>query len=109
MKTGGKLIHMSGIHANEGHAWVCDGARENYSDTKYYLEFIDWMDNYFVPSSNWTMDNPGSIYAIGGSYFHLNWGNGDTNENGWYFSSTTSSSVLNANYKYDRRNIYPQP
>lgn len=89
---------------HDGHAWVCDGFKENY------IRLIH---------------NPGTVYEYetAGNYtnwLHMNWGwdgagQGYSNNNGWFFSNQiyvngvqilVNGNAVNPNFQYNRKCIY---
>ena len=94
-------VYMGGIRLdanNEriGHAWVCDGYRENYGRTAYYLMTLDsqelrYYSNEIFFDSEW-----------GSTYYHMNWGYvDDDNVNGWYRDTHISFNLEGVTYNYN--------
>jgi hypothetical protein len=91
-----------------GHAWVCDGMKQESGTTSFFVEFISPY-NYSYYSSDWTLSNPGAAYISDSTnrYFHMNWGWGGSNDN-WFFDNTIL--LPNGyNYNVNRYNFYVKP
>ena len=100
-------IFMSGYPSNSriGHAWVCDGAKETYSVSGYFIEFYvrgEYTSLEYAPSKEELVNASSPIHK----YFHQNWGWGinNTDPNGWYLTSDVSTN--NGNFTKDRECVF---
>lgn len=88
----------------EGHAWVCDGAKETYSVSGYFIEFYvrgEYTSLEFAPS----IENSVNVSSPSTYHFHHNWGlSANSEPNGWYLEDDVSTAI--GNFTYDRTDIY---
>lgn len=83
-------------NGGDGHAWVCDGAKETYSMSGYFIEFYvrgEYTSLEYAPSKEQLVNaSSPAIY-----YFHNNWGwgAGSVDPNGWYLTTDVSTSKGN--------------
>ena len=86
-----------------GHAWVCDGVKDNKHDTWYFVEFFNGSSysnyGFILPT------NPGHCGGYTYTYYHMNWGE-STISNGWVQNNVFPYNV--GNFKDQRKNIYPK-
>jgi hypothetical protein len=88
----------------DGHYWVCDGAHRILSNQLlYYTEWQPYGNGVLTPGW-YSMTFPGVLGGIGYLYFHMNWGWGASNNNGWFAFNDVNSG--NGNYQYARDNWY---
>jgi hypothetical protein len=95
-----------GIERGDGHAWVCDGAREVHYENYFFVEFID---SYYWSYSNKGYTSavyPGLDTGAGYYYFNMNWGWGE-GYNGWFYDNNVNTT--NGNFQYERKNLFVYP
>lgn len=93
----------------DGHAWVCDGVDDQYRETIYFVEFQQgYPGNYYYvsPYDGPTAGSPGEMF-VGVLFFHMNWGWGDNNGNGWFGSNNVT--VNGYDFSHNRKNLYISP
>ena len=94
---------MSGSQSGggDGHAWVCDGLRDDRYDTQYFVEFF--TNGSYGAYVHGTPANP---YVASSSYtyfYHMNWGNAGDGD-GFYIDY--GFPALYQNYQTTRQDIY---
>ena len=73
--------------ASIGHAWVCDGLLHTSTDHTYYIEYLNSVNEYTNYGIT-LITNPGICGHTSHYDFHMNWGWGDSQLNGWYINPT---------------------
>lgn len=100
---------MRGVNTttNEGHFWVCEGAKESLVNQLYfYTENQPYGAGTFTQGM-YSHNNPGIEGGNMYLYFYMCWGLGghrDYHPNGWFVSNNVS--VGESNYQNYRKNIY---
>ena len=89
---------------DDGHAWVCDGVRDDKIKTEFFVEF--WDGSSYNTYGYWTISNPGSFTGSPYTYYHMNWGWGGSH-NDWFYGNNANSG--NGNFQYHRENVYVSP
>ena len=96
-------VFMSGYLSSggAGHAWVCDGLRDDRYDTQFFVDFFhNGSYGYY-----W-YGTPASPYVSSSSYtyfYHMNWGDAG-NRDGFYINHGFPS--LYQGYQTSRQDIY---
>lgn len=94
-----KLHFLNFYWYKNGHAWVCDGLRVEYDRYKTicYSGAGVPLVSYFIKNYRY--------------YLHMNWGNGSTSQNTWYYSNSLTQPLYSTkNYKWKKDmiiNIHP--
>ena len=97
-------VYMRGESTQGGHAWVCDGARQDPANVLFFVEFFTGGGynsyGYYTPSSP-GIGNSWILY-----YFQMNWGwNGSAD--GWFYENSVNPSPYN--FQTNRLNLYITP
>lgn len=75
----------SAQYVNNGHYWVCDGARDIKTDIlEVFTEWQPYGNGNFIQGWN-SITNPESLGGCSQTYYHMNWGNG-YNDPIWYIA-----------------------
>ncbi len=103
--TGKKTKGFMGLIYKDGHAWVCEGAKE-YQPNKAFT--IEWQVN---SNGSYGYDSNGIIYnetaQTRTAHRYMNWGWGSS-YNGWYGVGSTQPAP-GEDFQYKRVNLYINP
>ena len=104
ISPGGKPVLMTGYNsAGEGHAWVCDGAKQYiYNYVTFFTENQPYGAGYFSQGM-YTLSNPGTVGGIVRPYFHMKFGAEDGDYDDWYIDNVFSSEC---DFQYSRQDIF---
>jgi hypothetical protein len=101
-------IYMRGEEDETGHAWVCDGTRQDKEEMFY---FIECREGYPGKYSYRSIDGPspkfpGYAEQDHSPYFHMNWGWYGAND-GWFRMNDVNPNT--SNLSKNRKNLYVYP
>ena len=104
-------VYMSGTDnsVGKGHAWVCDGAKENNGKYYYFVEYQFGGDgSYSYNNLGYTSATyPGFAGSYNSLYFYMKWGQLYGDKDGWFIGDNIN--LGDRNYQSGRVNIFVSP
>lgn len=96
-------------YMGDSHYWICDGLHVIKYDLNYFTEWQPYGNGSFVNGAG-SFDNPNKLNISDVSYFHMNWGNGHSSNNGWFIGDWLHFVNGNddVNYQYSRQDYFIQ-